>query len=177
MSENSDNTENKSEDKTVRKTISYNYNAILTVKIRNFLKKSFWKYSASAVLYSVGIRMIRKQEILSPATAMIFLNFFLIVMCLVFMLIVLSSVLISRKLGGMKMFYTFSGEGIHIRNDLNGHEEEHGWEWILSHELAKKALFMRVDAPHTFEIMMERSKISEEELELLVAWMEDGKNS
>ena len=145
--------------------------AILTVKIRNFLKKSFWKYTASAALYSVGIRMIRKQEILSPATAMIFINFFLILMCLVFMMIVLSSILISRKLGNMNMTYTFSPEGIHIYNDLNGHEEEHGWEWILSHDLTKKALFMRVDAPKTFEIMLERSKLSEEEVELLISWM------
>jgi hypothetical protein len=157
----------------IKKTIVYSYTAILTVKIRNFLKKSFWKYTASAALYSVGIRIIRRREILSPATAMIFLNFFLILMCLVFMIIVLSSVLISRKLGSMKMYYTFSPEGIHIFNDLNGHEEEHGWEWILSRELTKKALFLRVDAPKTFEIMLERDKLSEEELVLLTSWMED----
>lgn len=157
----------------IKKTIVYSYAAILTVKIRNFLKKSFWKYTASAALYSAGIRIIRRQDVFSPATAMIFLNFFLILMCLVFMLIVLSSVLISRKLGGMKMRYTFRPEGIRIFNDLNGHEEEHGWEWILSHDLTKKALFMRVDAPHTFEIMLERSKLSEEELALLTSWMEN----
>ncbi len=161
----------------IKKTIVYSYMAILTVKIRNFLKKSFWKYTASAALYSIGIRIVRRQELLSSATAMIFLNFFLILMCLVFMMLVLSSILISRKLGGMKMYYTFSPEGIHVFNDLNGHEEEHGWEWILSHELTKKALFMRVDSPHTFEIMLERGTLSEEEIALLIAWAESGKGA
>jgi hypothetical protein len=83
-----------------------------------------------------------------------------------------SSWLLARKHGGNSNLYTFSAEGIHIHNEINGEEEDLGWDWIRSYELTSKALFLQINTKKPFEIILEKEKISTEETDLLVSWFD-----
>lgn len=156
--------------KSVKKKIAYSYNTILTAKFRNFKKRSFRNYTLSCLLYSVGITVVRGGELFSMNTLFVFVNFFIIVMSLVVIMILGSSWLLARKHGSNSNIYTFSADGIHIHNEINNESEDLGWDWIKSYELTKKALFLQINTKKPFEIILEKEKISTEEIDLLVSW-------
>ena len=161
--------------KTVRKKIAYSYNTILTSKFRNFKKRSFRNYTFSCLLYSIGITVIRGGVLLSQNTLMVFISFFLIVMSLAMIMIFGSTWLLARKHGDNSSIYIFSADGIHIHNEISGEEEDLGWDWIRSYELTNKALFLKINTKKTFEIILEKEKISKEEADLLVSWFDSSR--
>lgn len=156
--------------KTVKKKIAYSYNTILTAKLRNLRKRSIRNYTLSCLLFSVGITVFRGGVLLSINTLFVFVSFFLIVVSLVIIIIFGSSWLLIRKHGTKSSLYTFSAEGIHIRNEINNEEENLGWDWIKSYELTNKALFLQINRKKPFEIILKKEKINTEEIDLLVSW-------
>ncbi|MDC7235719.1 MAG: hypothetical protein PQJ58_21025 [Spirochaetales bacterium] len=161
--------------KSVTKRIEYSYNSIMTAKFRNFRKKSFRNYTLSCVLYALGITVIRGGELLSLNTLMIFVNFFLIVMSLVMIMIFGSSWLLARKLKGNSNVYTFSADGIHILNEANKEEDTLGWDWIRSYEITRQALCLQINTKKPLEIILEKEKISQEEIELITSWIDQSR--
>lgn len=163
------------DEKTVKKKIACSYNTILTSKFRKFKKRSFRNYTFSCLLYSIGITVVRGGVLLSLNTLMVFITFFLSVMSLAMIMIFGSAWYLARKHGDNSSMYTFSADGIHIQNEVNRVEENLGWDWIRSYEITNKALFLQTDTKKTFEIILDKEKISKEETDLLISWFESSR--
>ena len=154
-----------------KKEILYSYATILRAKFRNFRKKSLLKYTAASLIYSGGLIVVRGGKLFTLGSVLVFLNFFLIFLSLSFILMIISSGILARKYQGWKMIYTFSASGIHVRNEMNGQEEDHDWDWIASHELTGRTLFLQVRSSKPFEIILDRDKLSPRELDSILKWL------
>ncbi len=155
----------------ITKTFSYTPSSMMLVKARNFLKRSLWRYILAGLLGAVGIQLLRRGDLFTGTTLYYFLGVTFTLLLLSLLLMFVSSLMLAQTMKSKKMTVSFSQNEIIVRYENTGAEETKNWNWILSSEETKRYYFLAVNLAPRYELVLSKSKFTDEEKELFNKWL------
>ncbi|MDN5284464.1 MAG: hypothetical protein JWR38_738 [Mucilaginibacter sp.] len=143
----------------VAKRIQSSYNQILRAKIYFFFKRSIWRYL-------LGMFILGFVCPLNPPGAIISaLIYFLIFIVVILIPVYHFSSKIMEKRIAFDADVEFNKQNIIIKHRNKDLEEVKEWTWIKQIDITGKAVFLIVNQPNQFAIILNNNNLSENELQ------------
>ncbi|MBC8060090.1 MAG: hypothetical protein H7Y18_05435 [Clostridiaceae bacterium] len=126
----------------ITKSFRYTFRTMLHAKLRNFIKRSIWKYFFASFLLAYALKdyVIDTDISLVNATFVIFIC----VILFGFFLIIISSYVLYRRKRKDNMDITFSENQIEIYWMVKDKKEIKAWNWIKSSEVSNNIYYLNL---------------------------------
>ena len=148
----------------ITKRITSQFDFILIAKIRNFTRRSLWKYLVASIFIAIAYPDLFG----SPFKTLFFI--FAIVCVLSLSVIYLSS-RIQAKENLFDADVTFTVSEIIIEHKNKALTEKKDWNWIIHSVESKSAFILLIQTRPRFEIYLLKEKLNTEEMNQFRAWL------
>ena len=155
----------------ITKAFSHSFRSMILIKMRNFLRRSLFRYIVGAILLTLGVQTLRQHHLLTSDTVCLFLVANLTAISFGLLTIFLSSIFLTRTMKAKDMTVTFKESEIVVQRRDSDEMEVKGWDWVISSEETKNFYFLVTRLRPRYEIALSKSKLTNEENALLREWL------
>ena len=153
----------------ISKRIHYSFSFILQAKLRNFFKRSLFRYLFSSVIFYYIITEIDHYQ----GGLLVFLFVFLGLLLLSGIVMLLSSYFQANKRKDKSFVLTLKENAILLIYDKTGLTEENSWDWIKKAELFYDTYYLDRKDKYKEAIIVKKSSLTAGENITLRKWLVD----
>lgn len=154
----------------ITRTFRYTYKTILHAKLRNFAKKSMWKYLLTSLFIAYG-----SSGYFGNLFGSFINRFWILFISLILLsaaLIAVSCYILYVKKRQDNMDITFKENKIEVNWTFKGIKETKGWDWVKGFEQVNNICYFDLDVWPKNVLMIDQRKLSAAEIQTLRRWLE-----
>jgi hypothetical protein len=152
--------------KEVTSRFIYSLNAILEVKVRNFLRKSIFLYLIASYLFMSGVSQIKEVD----NKVLLFFAIYISVLVMGVAVVIISAYIQFNRRKDVGLIISFTEDRIIVTDEFTGITTKKDWNWIRQVQLLKGTYYFDIKDKKEV-IILRTNNLSEAENTALEAWI------